>query len=329
MAGEMIADFSSRGPVTETWMIKPDLSAPGVNIVSTVPTHQADEPHGYAAFQGTSMASPHVAGAAALLVEAKPDWDPVKVKGALMNTAETLFDSDENRYPHNTQGAGSLRIFDAITTDTLVAPGSYSFGTFEKENGKQVERQHFEIENLSNERKRFDMEVELFDGSDYIKVNRSNNLNVNPGKTQKVNMNVQVDAGNLEPGYYEGLITLTHDDEVIEIPTILFAKDPYDNFPELNPLFDSGSFTLENGIFDILVNLNLGADYVETMIYTTGLSPVALLDIQQNLPVGESNYQVDANWALDQLPPNNYAIVVWIGKDGREEGWVLGEFPVE
>ncbi|PNB53609.1 peptidase S8, partial [Pseudomonas sp. GW456-E7] len=37
--GEQVADFSSRGPVMDTWMIKPDISAPGVNIVSTIPTH--------------------------------------------------------------------------------------------------------------------------------------------------------------------------------------------------------------------------------------------------------------------------------------------------
>lgn len=326
---ESIADFSSRGPVTETWMIKPDLSAPGVNILSTVPTHNSEDPHGYAAFQGTSMASPHVAGAAALIVEAQPDWDQQQVKAALMNSAETLYDNEGNRYPHNTQGAGSLRVFDAITTETLVAPGSYSFGTFEKTKGKQVERQHFEINNLSNERKQFDMDVELFDGSDAIKVNRSNNLKVNPGKTQQVNMNVQVDAGKLEPGYYEGLITLTSKDEIIEVPTILFAKDPYEHFPELNQLFDSGSFVLEDGVFDIFVNLNVSVDYIDTMIYTADLAPVALLDIQENLPAGENNYQVDANWALDQLPPSNYAIVVWVGKDGKEEGWVLGEFSHE
>ncbi|WP_027962995.1 S8 family serine peptidase [Halalkalibacillus halophilus] len=326
---ETIADFSSRGPVTETWMIKPDVSAPGVAIVSTIPNH-ATGGHAYASLQGTSMAAPHVAGAAALLLEQNPDWEPQRVKSALMNTAESISDRDGNTYPFNAQGAGSIRVVDALTTETLVNPGSYSFGTFEKENGKQVERQHFEIENLSNERKRFNMDVEFFDGENHIKVNTSKNLNVKGNGSQKVNMNVQVDAGKLEPGYYEGLITLTHGDEVIEVPTILFVQDPYEVF-DIEDLLDSGSFTLtEDGVFQVELNLNKDVDYVDLVVYTADLAPVAVLELFDNLPEGQNNLEVDGKWLLDQLPAGDYALVSWVGKEGyEEEGWVLGEFTLE
>ncbi|MET3681930.1 minor extracellular serine protease Vpr [Alkalibacillus flavidus] len=332
LSGEMIADFSSRGPVTDTWMIKPDVSAPGVGVISTVPTHNDAMPHAYAAMSGTSMAAPHVAGAAALLVDANPDWGVDDVKGALMNTAEPLEDLDGERYPNNTQGAGSIRIPDAITTDTLMAPGSYSFGTFEKENGKQVERQHFEIDNLSNERQRYDMDVTLFDGNNHIKVMTSNNLNVKAGGTQQVNMNVQVDAGKLEGGYYEGLITLTGDDETIEIPTVLFVQDPYDVF-EIDDLLDFGNFTLDQGIFDVTLGFNYDIEYVDFAIYDAGLSAGAVIAQAGPQTAGEHNFTIDASPILPQLPAllpsDGYNFVVFVGKGDKEEGWVLGEFNIE
>ena len=80
---DTLADFSSRGPVTSTWEIKPDILAPGVTITSTIPG-------GYLSLQGTSMAAPHVAGACALIKQAHPDWGPEKIKAALMNYAKPL-----------------------------------------------------------------------------------------------------------------------------------------------------------------------------------------------------------------------------------------------
>ncbi|RKL68371.1 peptidase S8 [Salipaludibacillus neizhouensis] len=228
---ETIADFSSRGPVMDTWMIKPDVSAPGVAIVSTVPTHDPANPHGYASMQGTSMSAPHVAGAAALVLDANPDWSVDFVKAALMNTAESVYDKDGTLYPHNSQGAGSIRVLDAIQTDTLVTPGSHSFGVFTKDSGKEVQRQSFTINNLSNERKNYSLE---FTGHEGIKVQTSKNLYVQPGKTQDINFDVQVDTSNLEPGYYEGTLLLSNGDQTVEVPTILFVQEP--DYPMLSGL---------------------------------------------------------------------------------------------
>ncbi|WP_319005035.1 S8 family serine peptidase [Mesobacillus jeotgali] len=227
---ETMADFSSRGPVTHTWMIKPDVSAPGVNIVSTFPGNT------YAALQGTSMSSPHVAGAAALLLQKNPKWGTEDVKAALMNTADDVIDpATEKPYPHNTQGAGSIRIVDALNTKTLVAPGSHSFGKFVKDSGKQVEKNSFEIKNLSNERKTYSFDVEFAGNPDGIKVMTSKNLKVNAGKSQQVNFNVQVDTSKLEPGYYEGTIVINEGSQTIDVPTILFVGEP--DYPRVTGAF--------------------------------------------------------------------------------------------
>ncbi len=78
------ADFSSGGPRTGDGRLKPDVSAPGVNIVSTA----MGTGTGGVAFSGTSMATPHVAGVAALALEAHAGWNPADVRTAMLNTAD-------------------------------------------------------------------------------------------------------------------------------------------------------------------------------------------------------------------------------------------------
>ncbi|MEV6308381.1 S8 family serine peptidase [Streptomyces sp. NPDC051840] len=90
-----LASFSSRGPVYGTASIKPEVSAPGVSVLSSVPADVVDPVGGdhtyaYARLSGTSMASPYVAGTAALMLQHDPDLSPAGIKTALMNTAAAL-----------------------------------------------------------------------------------------------------------------------------------------------------------------------------------------------------------------------------------------------
>jgi uncharacterized repeat protein (TIGR01451 family) len=82
-----IASSSSRGPNGDADFLKPDVAAPGTRIMSA---WSVDHPTGgseYILINGTSMASPHVAGAAALMLQKHPDWTPDQVKSAIMSTA--------------------------------------------------------------------------------------------------------------------------------------------------------------------------------------------------------------------------------------------------
>ena len=111
-----IAFFSSRGPTSDL-RLKPDVVAPGVAIRSTA---RGD---GYTVLSGTSMATPHVAGAAALILHAHPDWDPAKVKAALMNHALPL----EGRLLWE-QGAGRIRLPESVGATLLAMEPSVSLG---------------------------------------------------------------------------------------------------------------------------------------------------------------------------------------------------------
>ncbi|MDV2685801.1 S8 family serine peptidase [Alkalihalophilus lindianensis] len=314
MVDETVADFSSRGPVMDTWMIKPDVSAPGVNITSTVPTHQADNPHGYAALQGTSMAAPHVAGAAALILEANPNWDVDAVKASLMNTAENLYDANGDRYPHNTQGAGSIRVLDAIETQTLVTPGSHSFGVFNKTKGKQTERQHFTLNNLSSERKSYSFDVQFDKGVEGIKVNTSNNLRVQPGKSQKVNFNVQVDASKLAPGYYPGTIIISEGSNSFEVPTILFVQEP--DYPRITSL----GYNLNPATGDLVGSAYVpgGAEELEFEVYNENLTAfIGHAFTDTNIGAGYYDFTWDLTIDGGTLAPGNYRLVAWSTKAGK------------
>jgi subtilisin family serine protease len=122
---EAIAYFSSRGP-TSTGGIKPDVVAPGVKICSAL-WGEADEDNlcfdeEHVKYSGTSMATPHVAGAAALLLQAHPEWSPQEVKSALMATAEDL------GFEANTQGTGKIDAMRAYGARIATIPQSVSFG---------------------------------------------------------------------------------------------------------------------------------------------------------------------------------------------------------
>ena len=144
---DQLAPGSSRGPVYETHLLKPDLAAPGFNI------HSAWAGSGVQQMSGTSMAAPHVAGAAALLIERHPDWSPSVIKAALMNTASQTRDENGEPYPETRTGAGRVNPHMAIDTPVIAAAAaapervSLSFGLLEI-SGPYLAKRNIELTNL-------------------------------------------------------------------------------------------------------------------------------------------------------------------------------------
>lgn len=121
---DAMADFSGVGPRTGDGAVKPDLTAPGVGITAAAATGTGGQnPPGYATLDGTSMATPHVAGAAAILKQKNPAWTGAQIKAALTGSAEggshTVFQ----------QGAGRLAVGKAIDQTLVAEPVSVTLGT--------------------------------------------------------------------------------------------------------------------------------------------------------------------------------------------------------
>jgi subtilisin family serine protease len=145
-----VADFSSRGPVQGFGQVKPDISAPGVNVLAAAPTASlvwalANSGPMYATISGTSMATPHTAGSVALLRQAHPDWTPDMIRTVMINTATNMRDANGTPKADGSadsiiaQGGGLIDVYHAAKAKALMGSteddgkgsfliGSHSYG---------------------------------------------------------------------------------------------------------------------------------------------------------------------------------------------------------
>ncbi|MEV0619038.1 S8 family serine peptidase [Nonomuraea sp. NPDC050404] len=136
ITGTELADFSSRGPRLDDAAVKPNIVAPGVNIVaarsaesslSGIPGNDK-----YTAFDGTSMATPHVAGAAAILAQQHPEWRAGELRDALTSTA--VRNDGHNWYE---QGSGRVDVARAVT-QSVFATSAVDFRLLKEPATRQV-----------------------------------------------------------------------------------------------------------------------------------------------------------------------------------------------
>ncbi|MEU8527147.1 S8 family serine peptidase [Streptomyces sp. NPDC048629] len=124
---DALAPFSSRGS-TDPATVKPDVTAPGVDITaaaapgSVIEREVGQRPEGYLTISGTSMAAPHVAGAAALLKQRHPGWKASELKGVLTGSTKG------GPYTPFEQGSGRVQVDRAIEQTVFAEPVSLGFG---------------------------------------------------------------------------------------------------------------------------------------------------------------------------------------------------------
>ena len=211
---DQMAGFSSRGPTLDL-RIKPDVTGPGVAIRST------RAGGGYVRFNGTSMATPHVAGAAGLILQAHPDWDPMMVKAALMNNALVL--GGPRLWD---QGAGRIRVPQAVNTTLMAMEPSFSFG--ELTSGDLVTAD-LTVRNLTGVEATVNLTTfTTVDGvvtSDLVTVVPAG-LTI-PASGSAVATLTVGPVGAAPQGWYEGRITVSGDHDSLTVPYLFrLAQNP-------------------------------------------------------------------------------------------------------
>jgi subtilisin family serine protease len=202
---DQLWDSTSRGRM-DGEAIKPEISAPGVNITAA---GSADA--GYPAYvsgTGTSMAAPHVAGAAALLKQLHPDWEAEELRDALTSTAAPMA-------PHRSvyeQGAGRVDLDRATRQGVYVDAGTLQLGYFARPYGELTTTRTLTYRNESDAPVDLDLATELrakqhdTAPADALTV-RPASLHLRPGESGAVQ--VSLDARSVEPDTYSGYVTAT------------------------------------------------------------------------------------------------------------------------
>ena len=219
---DVIASFSSRGPTSDC-RIKPDVVAPGVNIVAArasgtsmgTPVSQY-----YTMASGTSMATPHVAGAAALVLDAHPSWSSVRVKMALANYAQNISVLDQGVYKPASildEGAGRIDVCKAANA-SAVGDSSISFGRVSL---NTLYKRVFTVQNLAITTLSIALDAKAWyiaDGTLYnVASMNTSSLLLSSGATGRVELSLDT-SGTLPEGYFEGRINARFGDASIRIP---------------------------------------------------------------------------------------------------------------
>ena len=249
---DRLAGFSSKGPRLGDMALKPDMSAPGVGIIAARSQSSAGSGF-YKSLNGTSMATPHVAGAAAILLQKFPDLTAKELKETLMNTTKKL----ESYQPYHI-GTGRLDIAKALDTPVR-ATGSLSFGFFQwpHDNVDPVEKK-VTYTNTSNE----DITLQLETTFNNADGNPSPNGMLTLSETHitvpaqgSVSVNVTLDATLGENGTrYQGHLTAMVDGQGLVHTTMAMVKED-ERYPlTINAIDRDGSPTLA---YVTIVNENM------------------------------------------------------------------------
>ena len=198
----IMAGFSSQGPTDVDFRVKPDVVAPGVNVLSSIPGKE------WAFYSGTSMAAPHLAGMAAVVRGAQPTLTAEQVRSAIVNTATqrvlTAYTDGTTKVDDvNVVGAGLANLQAAVDAPLSVGPVSTSFGAVPAGSGKSLTKL-VRVTNLTDD----PLELRLSIVGDTVFSVDPGPVTVEGGKYVDVQVTVALPKG-AAAGDHSGILTIS------------------------------------------------------------------------------------------------------------------------
>ncbi|PAE18016.1 hypothetical protein CHH91_00485 [Virgibacillus sp. 7505] len=260
-----MAAFSSRGPVTRNWAIKPEIAAPGAPVWSTVPQS------GYQALQGTSMAAPYVAGALALVKEAHPEWTDEQQIGALLTTAQQLLKPDGQPYAPIEQGMGKMQPSKAISTPVIIENPLIRFGKIDT---KQEAEYVLTVHNVSDVQQHLQFDQPKAVSGIRWKVPLA--VNLAPHETKRLKISISVNPDIQEAGVHQGYVSARFGKQEVQIPYLFLLKNA--DYPkamglemEWKPLDRRGAYHYQIYLPEGAAELRIDLYDPDTLIYNRKL----------------------------------------------------------
>ncbi len=212
---DIMAGFSSRGPTDVDFRVKPDVVAPGVNVLSSIPAAFCAAPPCFAFFQGTSMATPHLAGSAAVVRGQHPAWSAAEVRSAIVNTADQNVLKRFNSFTGaletgvNVIGTGRENLFAAVGAVVALDPVSVSFGAVPSGSG-QTKTFAVALKNLSSGTRVLSLSVTP-GGSGVAYAVSPATVTLSPGATTALTVTMTAVKG-ATPGHHQGQLDIRSGD---------------------------------------------------------------------------------------------------------------------
>jgi subtilisin family serine protease len=221
----VMAAFSSAGPTAFGHLLKPDISAPGQQVLSSTLPEFAGSP--FAVFDGTSMATPHIAGAAAVLLERHPGWTPKQVKSALMSTAGPAY-ADTARTteaPVLREGAGLAWMPGADNPLVFTDPQSLSFGELDAASGAKTNSVVVTVSDAGGGDGTWQVEVHPQTASAGASVDVQPLVTLTPGGSAMVTVTAKA-AADAAAGDDAGFVVLRRGSDTRRIPYAFWVTRP-------------------------------------------------------------------------------------------------------